>query len=263
LELTSYQQRLICISQRESFTAEYYALDSGSPLPTDSRIAPFQPFFENGIIRLGGRLHFSALSHDEKHPTLLDGCFSFAESLICHTHLMLHHLGLRIVLSELRTHFWILRARQAVKKVLRSCLTCKLAHNPAGQELEAPLPADRVQRSTPFSVTGLDFAGPLYLRKNNAAHKAYVLLHTCASTRAVHLELSSDMSVDKFLMAFQRFVSRRGLPHTVYSDNATEFHAAHRELQELCVLFRDTTTSRYFAHNGIHWKFIVPRAAWW
>jgi len=71
------------------------------------------------------------------------------------------------------------------------------------------------------------------------------------------------MSVDKFLMAFQRFVIRRGLPHTVYSDNATAFPAARRELQELCVHFQDTRTSRYFAHNGIHWKFIVPRAAWW
>ena len=48
---------------------------------------------------------------------------------------------------------------------------------------------------------GLDFAGPLYLRKDNSSHKAYVLFLTCASTRALHLELSSDMSVDKFLMA--------------------------------------------------------------
>ena len=261
-ELTSCQQRLICIAQRESFAVEYYALDSSSPLPMDSRIVPFQPFLENGIIRLGSRLQFTALSHDEKHPTLLDGRHPFTELLIRHTHFKLHHLGLRIVLSELRAHFWILQARQAVKKALRSCLPCKLAHNPAGQELEAPLPADRVQRSTPFSVTGLHFAGPLYLRKNNAPQKAYVLLLTCASTRALHLELSSNMSVDKFLMAFQRFVSRRGLPHTVYSYNATAFHAAHRELQELCVLFQDTKTSLYFAHNGIHWKSIVPRVAW-
>jgi len=79
LELTSCQQRLICIAQRESFAAEYYALDSGSPFPTDTRIAPLQPFLENGIIRLGGRLQFTALSHDEKHPTLLDGRNPFTE----------------------------------------------------------------------------------------------------------------------------------------------------------------------------------------
>jgi len=108
--------------QRESFAAEYYALDSSSPLPTDSRIVPFQPFLENGIIRLGGRLHFTALSHDEKHPTLQDGRHPFTQLLIRHYHLKLLHLGLRIVLFKLRAHFWMLRARQAVKKVLRSCL---------------------------------------------------------------------------------------------------------------------------------------------
>jgi len=79
-----------------------------------------------------------------------------------------------------------------------------------------------------------------------------VILLKCASTRALYLELSSDMSVDKFLVAFQRFVSRRGLHHTVYSDNATAFHAANRELQKLRVLFQNAEASRYFAHNGIH-----------
>jgi len=135
------------------FRSGIIRLDSSSPLPTESRIASFQPFLGNGIIRLGRRLHFTALSRDEKHPTHLDGRHPFTELLIRHKHFNLHHLGLRIILSELRAHFWILRARQAVKKALRSCLPCKLAHNPAGQELEAPLSADRVQRSTLFSGT--------------------------------------------------------------------------------------------------------------
>jgi len=187
-ELTTSQHHFICNAQRVS--QQNITPWTSSPLPTNSRIAPFQPFLENVIIRLGGLLHFTLLSHDEKHPTLLDGRHPLTQLLIRHTHLKLHHLGLRIVLSELRAQFWILRARQAVKKALRSCLPFKLAHNPAGQELEGPLPADRVQRSTPFSVTGLDFSGPLYLRKDNSNHKAYVLLLT---TRALHLELSSDV----------------------------------------------------------------------
>ena len=49
----------------------------------------------------------------------------------------------------------------------------------------------------------------------------------------------------------------------VYSDNATAVHTANRELQELRVLFQNAEASRYFAHNGIHWKFIASRAAWW
>jgi len=92
---------------------------------------------------------------------------------------------------------------------------------------------------------------------------SYILLLTCATTRALHLELSSDVSVDKFLKALDRFFSRRGLPHTIYSDNAATFHAAHRELAEICSIFNDPRTSHYFAHRGITWKFIAPWAAWW
>ena len=71
------------------------------------------------------------------------------------------------------------------------------------------------------------------------------------------------MSVDKFLTALDRFVSRWGLPHTVYSDNATTFQAARRELAKICTIFHDPRTFYYFAHRGITWKFIAPRADWW
>jgi hypothetical protein len=52
-------------------------------------------------------------------------------------------------------------------------------------------------------------------------------------------------------------------PHTVYSDNATTFQAARRELAEICTILNDPHTSHYFAHRGITCKFIAPRAAWW
>jgi hypothetical protein len=95
--------------------------------------------------------------------------------------------------------------------------------NPRGQQIEAPLPFDRVKPSKPFAVTGIDFAGPLYVKVGSGMNKAYITLFTCATARAVHLELCTDMSTDKFLMALQRFVGRRGLPHTVYTDNARTY----------------------------------------
>jgi hypothetical protein len=162
----------------------------------------------------------------------------------------------------MRHEFWILRARQNIKKILRTCLPCKIASNARGQEVEAPLPAESVQPSTPFAVTGLDFAGPLYTKKDQST-KCYILLLTCTTMTALHLQLSSDMSADKFLMALDRYVSRRGLRHTVYSDNAAIFQAAHQELAKICAILNDPQTSCYFVHRGITWKFIAPRAAWW
>ncbi|XP_049799744.1 uncharacterized protein LOC126235052 [Schistocerca nitens] len=71
------------------------------------------------------------------------------------------------------------------------------------------------------------------------------------------------MSTGRFLMAVQRFAGRRSLPVTVYSDNATTFHAANSELAELFKTMQHTDIQLYCAHHGITWKFIPPRAAWW
>jgi len=100
------------------------------------------------------------------------------------------------------------------------CLPCKILNDPRGQQIETPLPADSVRPSSSFAVTGVDFAGPLYVKVGREAQKAYFALFTCATTRAVRLELCTDMTTAKFLMALQRFIGRRGLPRTVYSDNA-------------------------------------------
>ena len=71
------------------------------------------------------------------------------------------------------------------------------------------------------------------------------------------------MSTDRFLLALERFVGRRGLPNTIYSDNATTFHASNRELKELWLALTASKTHQYLAQHGVTWKVIVPRAAWW
>ena len=125
------------------------------------------------------------------------------------------------------------------------------------------MPADRITASRPFQVTGIDFAGPLYVKGKLPLRKCYIALFTCATVRAVHLELCSDLTTDTFRLAFQRFIGRRGLPHTVYSDNAQTFQAANRELAELWQALSATKTHAHIAQHGITWKFIAPRAAWW
>ncbi len=167
------------------------------------------------------------------------------------------------IVSASKSEFWIFRARQTVKRVLYRCLACRMMKNPRGQQIEAPLPSDRVKPSRPFAVTGIDFAGQLYINVGINMHKAYISLFTCATTRAVHLELFTDMSTDRFRMALQRFVGRRGLPHTSYTDNTRTFHAANFELSEIWKQFSASKAHQFLAHNGIVWKFIAPRAAWW
>jgi hypothetical protein len=181
----------------------------------------------------------------------LAGSHHFTELLILQTHIRLHHFGVRAVLSELRTEFWIIRGRQTIKRFLHKCLPCKISCNPRGQNIEAPLPTDRLRPSRPFAVTGVDFAGPLYVKVGRGTQKAYIALFTCATTTAVHLELCSDMTNAKFLMPLQRFIGRRGLPHTVYSDNAKTLQAANLELTEVWHALSCCKTHQFPPQNGV------------
>ena len=186
-------------------------------------------------------------------------------------HNSVKHGGVRSTLTTMRERFWILRGRASVKKVLNKCLVCARHEGiPYKQPPSPDLPGGRVTDDPPFTHTGLDFAGPLYAvrRQRNvnvnvqeaSTEKHYVLLFTCASTRAVHLELTNGISVPAFLLAFRRFASRRGLPATIYSDNAKTFRAAERDVRRIV---RSSEIQRFLAERCVIWKFIVERAPWW
>ena len=64
----------------------------------------------------------------------------------------------------------------------------------------AELPLDRVANVLPFANTGVDFAGPLHVKTSdsNQITKSYVCLFTCATTRAIHLELTTSLGPPQF-----------------------------------------------------------------
>ncbi|GBM33799.1 hypothetical protein AVEN_183052-1 [Araneus ventricosus] len=113
----------------------------------------------------------------------------------------------------------------------------------------------------PFSITGIDFASPLYVRNSKPLDTDYIALLTCSTTRALHIELVSDFITNKFLMGLQRFLGRCGLPHTINTNNSTTFHAANRELISLWNSLTSTKVQKFYGINGIKWKFIDSWAA--
>lgn len=76
------------------------------------------------------------------------------------------------------------------------------------------LPEFRLNQNPAFTYVGEDYAGPLYLNVPNCSttKQVYILLITCCSTRAVNLELATDLSADVFIRCLQRFTARRSLP---------------------------------------------------
>ena len=148
-----------------------------------------------------------------------------------------------------------------MKSIVRSCIICKkLEGLPYCSQPLPDLPTYRVSDDPPFSHTGLDFAGPVYYResRNVSDHsKGYICLFTCASTRAIHLELTRGMSADQFLLAFRRFTRQRGLPTTLLSDNAKTFKSSSKEIRLIC---RSPEVFCYLTDQRTSWRFIVARA---
>jgi len=104
--------------------------------------------------------------------------------LIRYEHLSNGHAGVQFLMSHLRQKVWIIQSRQAIRRVIYQCKACR-RHSAKNLQVEpAALPPNRVQNSAPFQVTGIDLAGPLYLK----GKKAWIILFTCAVYRCVHLD---------------------------------------------------------------------------
>jgi len=80
-------------------------------------------------------------------------------------------------------------------------------------------------------------------------------------TRAIHFEIAHGLSTDENIMALSRFVDSRRRPHTIYSDNGTNFHGATKELERAIGDESYRKTMHELGLEEIKWSFIPPAAA--
>jgi len=99
------------------------------------------------------------------------------------------------------------------------------------------LPAARLVANRPFFNVGMDYGGPFLVRESRRrgarTNKIYLAVFVCMSVKAVHLETVSDISTEAFLAALDRFVSRRGIPSSMYTDFDTNYVGAAKQLKKL------------------------------
>ena len=204
-----------------------------------------------------GRL-VSDLSLEAHHSIVLDSKHQYTSLLIKQCHERVHHSGVRGTFAEVRSRYWIPKDRQTVKKVVSKCVVCKKLEGKAfGAPPSTDLPSFRVKQANPFSTIGVDFSGPLFVKKERRQiEKVYITLFTCSVTRAVHLDLVEDMSAPTFLRCFRKFVARKGTPALVVSDNAKTFKASAKYLKKL---YSDSQVRDYFDTNRIRWRFNLDR----
>ena len=200
----------------------------------------------NGLLRCGGRIHNALISELVKFLYLLPSHHNYTTLVIKNARVSLLHAGVNTTLMALRQQYWIPSARQRIKSFIRKCVICKkTSGKPYNMPDPPPLVKSRVSEMDPFQVTGVDFTGALYVQAPGGECKAYICLFTCAVSRAVHLEIVTDLTVDNFLQAFRRFVARRSLPQLLISDNGSTFLAAAEDTFCLYRIIRNPCPQRY------------------
>ena len=208
------------------------------------------------------RLQRSPLSDEAKHPIILPSGHHVTELIILQFHKDEGHAGPLQTSSALRQKYWDVRGHATVRKVLKTCLVCRIQNAKNSQQLMAPLPTPRVIPGKPaFTCTGVDYAGPFFTKLGRRSTKRYICLFTCLATRAVHLECAFSLDEDSFLRAFLRFTRRRCTPEDVYSDNGSNFVGAEQEMKKSLAEWNQSQIQKRCARKGVRRHFNPPAAS--
>jgi hypothetical protein len=245
-------------AQEDAFEKEIACLSKGVDIPHKSKLRSLSPYLKDGLIRVGGRLQNSNVPCEQKHPIVLPSNNPITTLIFNDCHKRMLHCGPQLLLAELRRTFWPIRGRVTARIITKKCVICIRANPSFNEPVMAPLPRQRVQPTRPFNVSGVDFAGPLIIRsgiRGRPGKKAWIAIFVCFVTRAIHIEVVEDLTSSAFIAALRRFISRRGKPHTIWSDNGTNFVGANKELAAYV-----SKLDQQLASEGITWKFNPPSA---
>ena len=95
-------------------------------------------------------------------------------------------------------------------------------------------PSERLAYKKPaFTNTGLDCFGPLHVTVRQTTEKRWILIITCLTTRAIHLEVLQSLNTSSCMIAIDRFVAHRCRPDFFWSNNGTIFVSASKKVNTI------------------------------
>ena len=258
-------------SQQRIFSLELSQLKASPPQPLNNKssvLALHPEIGKEGLLRVGGRLRHSNLNEQQKHPVILGARDRYTKLILTHYHLQLMHAGPTAVLRHSADQFYITGARRLAREICQTCVTCRRSAARLGPQLMGQLPPARVEPNFVFHNTGLDYAGPYYLKEGYIRRpvtiKCWMAVFVCFCTKAVHLELVKDASSESLVACLGRFCSRRGLPHTIHSDNGSAMTGAKNELTRLYSVLNAKQTqdsiTTYLLSQKVRWKMTPVKA---
>ena len=264
-ELDEAERHLQYLVQGESFETERKDLLDIIFDKRSSRIAPHSPFISpNGLIRSSGRIkRLIEVGFNVKYPIILDARHPFVKLFHEHTYVKNYHQSVEYLRSIVQENYTVLKLRSSLRSIKAHCLRCREFQLVAVtmQPIMSDLHKERLAyQYPPFTNTGVDYFGPFYVTVRRTTEKRWGFLFTCLTTRAVHVEIVTSMDTSSCVMGVELFVSRRGTPAMIWSDNGTNFIGAEKELRESIEKWNVVNIAAELAHKGIKWSFNPPSA---
>lgn len=223
---------LLRVVQDEVYRADIEQIQSGE-LSKASSIYSLSPFInkEDGLLRVSGRLQeASQLNYDQRHPIILPYSHLISKLIVRQAHISTMHGNQQQTMMLIIQRYHIIRGKRLVNTVLNRCVKCFRQRCAAQNQLMGQLPQLRVTPNRAFLNCGVDFAGPFTLKRFKgrcqSSVKGYFAIFVCFATKAVHIEVVTDLSTPAFIASFRRFIGRRGMVKNLHSDCGSNFVGA-------------------------------------
>ncbi|GFV60705.1 integrase catalytic domain-containing protein [Trichonephila clavipes] len=266
-ELTDAEHCLVRRVHAREFSEDFKMLERSETVSSNSKLKSLNSFiYDKGIIRVGCRLGNSELDYGSKYSIVLLAKSKFTYILMLHFHNKFYHLGPQSLLHSVRHRFWPISGRNLARKVVHECVICFKAKPRLETQILGTLSKERTTWSPPFNDVGVDFCGPFLIKnktqKKNNLYKVYIAIFVCFVTKAMHIELVTNLTSEALIACLKRFFARRGKSADIYSDNAGNFVGANVELKRLFQLVMNSNgpINSFLFSEGISWKFIPPRS---
>lgn len=253
-------------TQKEYYNPELSALKLGKRLPEKSRIEALNPIMDqNQLLRVGGRLNRSELDYELKHPAIVPNGSKLANLIIDFAHRQTNHGGCQVMMQFIRQNYWIPKVRSEIRNYIHKCVVCVRLNARLEGQLMAELPGERIQPGKPFFHTGVDYAGPFELKMisgkgEDVRRKCWIAIFVCLKTRAIHIDVVTDLSSIAFIACYERFIARRGRCLKMHSDNGTSFVGTNKELKRALELWTQKEMLEHLFNKGTEWRFMTPAA---